>query len=282
MEDCVEYKLDKLDRVFNVLGLCVYLGFDAFFVVGLIFMKASNDLKLLFFGVISIALFSYGIFFFSKKVLGIKWYDDKFVLCTRYGEKNFSFDISELHRMNYDKSGKIRMYFKKKGLVFQIGEDEYPDFVKALHTHYAEYTLMPRKLDEYGEAYVTYRPLVYHGSMAVHIIIWIFTLFLWAAVIFFCIPNEIILRAVIIFFVLYGMYASFKTVFEIKMYKDKFVLCTYCGEKVFFVDRTELDKIRIVQGYTVLVFKNNIMSFNVDERDFPKVVDLLKSIYAVE
>lgn len=68
----------------------------------------------------------------SKQIFEIRWFKDKFVFCTRYGEKSFSFDKSELQKMKSNDNGFRRFVFKKNGISFVVDEHDFPQVVEMM------------------------------------------------------------------------------------------------------------------------------------------------------
>jgi hypothetical protein len=68
----------------------------------------------------------------SKQIFEIRWFKDKFIFCTRYGEKTFSFDKSELQKMKRNDKGFRRFVFEKNGISFVVDEHDFPQVVEMM------------------------------------------------------------------------------------------------------------------------------------------------------
>jgi hypothetical protein len=75
-------------------------------------------------------------FYHLSDVFEIRWYKDKFVLCTRFGEKAFSFDKSELQKTKRDEKGALMFFFKKDRGSFVVDERVFPEVAAMMKTHY--------------------------------------------------------------------------------------------------------------------------------------------------
>ena len=72
----------------------------------------------------------------SKEILEIRWFNDKFVFCTRYGEKTFSFDKLGLCKMKCNNNGFRMFVFKKNGISFVVEEHYFPQVVEMMKVLY--------------------------------------------------------------------------------------------------------------------------------------------------
>ena len=74
----------------------------------------------------------------SKAILEIRWYKDKFVLCTRYGEKTFLFDKLGLCKMKCNDNGFRMFIFKKNGISLVVDEHDFPQVVEMMNVLYGQ------------------------------------------------------------------------------------------------------------------------------------------------
>ncbi|MBS7273295.1 MAG: hypothetical protein KIG97_13240 [Fibrobacter sp.] len=85
---------------------------------------------------------------------------------------------------------------------------------------------------------------------------------------------------------LFGFFRAYShslTVREIKWLKDKFILCTLYGEKIFLFDKTTPYKVeKRKNGIVRFVFKKGFQLFVVNELDFPEIVKKMKMLYNVD
>ena len=72
----------------------------------------------------------------SLAILEIKWFKDKFILCTLYGEKIFLFDKTTPYKVKKSKNGIVRFVFKKGFQLFVVNELEFPEIVKKMKILY--------------------------------------------------------------------------------------------------------------------------------------------------
>ena len=289
--DCITYKLSKSSHFFNVLGMMFLASYVLFSIVDwlgnldILFVDKMRPLWPII--VCANLLFSFATYIFSKKILAIKWFKDKFVLCTRYGEKLCSFDKSETHRIGIGRFGESYVVFKKNSQTFCIDERDFPQVVKMLCKIYGESTGKVKKRDERGTDFVMYESLMHRRDNKLEIVGYCVLCFLMLV---FCVIAE---KKVISWFIclwiaiicFFEALKLLKAVFEIKCYEDKLILCTYFGEKVFSLDEIGLCKIiHDEHGNCMIVFKRGVCApaFVVDERDFPEVVEKMKKIIANE
>lgn len=158
--------------------------------------------------------------------------------------------------------------------------------MKMLCKIYSESKKKVKKQDVCGTDFVVYESLLHHRSNKLEIVGYCILGFFMLV---FCFLAEkmvtswfvCLLIAIVCFF---EALRSLRTVFKIKWYEDKFILCTYFGEKVFLLDRIELCKIKHDgRGNRVLVLKRGDgMSFVIDERDFPEVIEKIRNSCFVE
>lgn len=74
----------------------------------------------------------------SKEILEIRWFNDKFVFCTRYGEKTFSFDKLGLCKMKCNNNGFRMFIFRKNGISFVVEEHYFPQVVEKMNVLYGQ------------------------------------------------------------------------------------------------------------------------------------------------
>lgn len=287
----VTYKLSKISHIFNVLGMVFLVCYVLFSIIDwfgnldVLFVDKMRPLWPII--VYADLLFTFIAYILSKKILAIKWYKDKFVLCTRYGEKLCSFDKSEIHRSGVGRYGESYFIFKKNSQTFCIDERDFPQVMKMLCKIYSESKKKVKKQDVCGTDFVVYESLLHHRSNKLEIVGYCILGFFMLV---FCFLAEkmvtswfvCLLIAIVCFFEALRL---LRTVFKIKWYEDKFILCTYFGEKVFLLDRIELCKIKHDgRGNRVLVLKRGVCApaFVVDERDFPEVIEKIRNSCFVE
>lgn len=58
------------------------------------------------------------------------------MLCTRFGEKAFSFDKLELQKTKRDEKGALMFFFKKDRGSFVVDERVFPEVAAMMKTHY--------------------------------------------------------------------------------------------------------------------------------------------------
>lgn len=71
-------------------------------------------------------------------VCEIKWYKDKFVICTRSDEFTFTFDKDELYKIENDAFGGKIFVFRKDKQCFYVNERIFPEVVDAMQKIYCE------------------------------------------------------------------------------------------------------------------------------------------------
>ena len=76
------------------------------------------------------------IFYSSKLVCEVKWYENKFVLCTSHDETSFFFDRAKPYKFGSYFFGKTAFVFRKRKQKFYIYEHEFPEVVKKLKEIY--------------------------------------------------------------------------------------------------------------------------------------------------
>jgi hypothetical protein len=80
--------------------------------------------------------------------------------------------------------------------------------------------------------------------------------------------------------IFFELYDSKNWVNEIKLFKDRFVLCTRYDEIIFSIDSTEPYKIENdVFGRKIFVFCQNGQYYHINEREFPEVAEIMKKLY---
>ena len=80
--------------------------------------------------------------------------------------------------------------------------------------------------------------------------------------------------------IFFELYDSKNWVNEIKLFKDRFVLCTRYDEIIFPIDSTEPYKIENdVFGRKIFVFCKEGQYYHINERGFPEVAEIMKKLY---
>lgn len=276
--DGAVFELGGAKHVLNIMGIFLLLGFGLFYCITLscgVYDDFPTPIYVIFLGVSVLSFFL--AFLLSKKVLKVIWFNDKFVLCTRYGEKEVRFDELERNNVNVDQYNRRFFFFKKNGKSFQVFENDYPNVVQKLCNildKLAEKNVM--QVNE-GPEYVVYKPVLkVEGGSPIGFI---------AAVLFaFVVPWENALYLTCYFACLFGyfwvVYEGVKAVLEIRWYSDKFVLCTHFGDMTFWFENSTPLKIKYDKnGNCRFIFKDGRLSFDVNERYFPEVVEKLKERY---
>lgn len=165
----VVLKIAKFEFVKTVVGMLFCLGPFLFF-AAMFFVEEQKSLWPLL--LLVSGCFAFYIFVLSRTVLAVKWYKDKFVLKTLYGEtelsfdksvfaefgyeddkgfsvclkkgkwifvlreKAFSFDKSELQKTKRDEKGALKFFFKKDRGSFVVDERVFPEVAAMMKTHY--------------------------------------------------------------------------------------------------------------------------------------------------
>ena len=275
-----EFKLNRAKHALNILGIAFWLGLVLFYGIAWpcgFFADVPLPLRLIFLGTAIILL--YMSFILSKKVLKVKWFKNKFVLCTRYGEKDIPFEELMKNGASVDRWNERLFVFKKDGKTFQVSDSDYPDVVQKLCEILDKLAEKDVVQDE-GLEYVIYKPLVNIGGksrIAVGLV--------GASFIAFFFPWEnalfIACYAIFVFGYFCVVYDGVKAVLKIKWFSDKFVLCTHFGEKSFLFEKTAPRKIKYDKnGNCRFVFKKGWLTFAVDERYFPEVAAKMKELYS--
>ena len=126
--DFVVYKpLTKKDGLYEVVIWTIIV--IAWFSV-LLCIVPSLEIKVYIFLVGSFFLFL--CYCNSKNILEVKWYEDRFILCTLYGEKIFLFDKTTPYKVEKSKNGIVRLVFKKGFQSFVVNELDFPEAVKKM------------------------------------------------------------------------------------------------------------------------------------------------------
>ena len=252
----VEFKVAKSELAKSAFGLFLYFGLFLFFVVALFFIEEMKPLWPVW--LLGSIVFAVCFFFVSKTIFAIKWYKDKFILKTFYGETEFPFDKSVFGGFDSSDDDGFNVILKKGRRVIVVREKAFPEVSRMLCKIYDE--LNPKDIVQggNGSVYAVFKPLKRPVGMV------------WYVVAFFA--------AVIVGYAFYHL----RDVFEIRWYKDRFVLFTRFGEKSFSFDRSELHKTkRDERDALMFFFKKGRWSFVVDERVFPEVAEMMKTHYGV-
>jgi len=136
-EDCVTFESPRKFGSAIFTSLC-YIGALFMAILGaIIFFAAEGKFSLVglffFFGAISIIV---DVFYSGNCVCEIKWYKDKFVICTRSDEFTFTFDKDELYKIENDAFGGKIFVFCKDKQCFYVNERIFPEVVEAMKKVY--------------------------------------------------------------------------------------------------------------------------------------------------
>lgn len=275
------YKLKKTAHILNVAELFL-LSCIVLFYFFLIFFDETHDNWPAW--LLAIVLFSFFDYRISKKVIKIKLSRNSLILCTRYGEKFFTFFELQYGWRVVENARNLCFVLRKNKQSFVVEERDFPEVSKIMYKIYRNSVYQTPKRNENNSDIVVYKPLNKSDGL-LEVIIWSILVITWFSVLFFFEARFEIKVCIFLvgFFFLFLCYCNSKSILEIKWYKDKFILCTHYGEKIFFFDNAKPYKIeKYRNGIVCFVFKNEIQSFKVDERDFPEVVGKMKSIYCTD
>ena len=256
-------------------------------ILGVVAWCMIEEKGFLWFFFVPMELFlAFFVYLFSKKVLKVKWFKDKFVLVTRYGEKEFLLGKQAIYKSEITNFGDHYLIFKKGWQTFRLDESDYPKVVKKIIKNQSELTEKNIKCDEKGDEQVVYYPMATSGGKPL-IFVEFFCVLILLILIFLKIPERDGYSPAICFLIaLFGFFRAYShslTVLEIKWLKDKFILCTLYGEKIFLFDKTTPYKVeKSKNGIVRLVFKKGFQSFVVNELDFPEAVKKMKMLFNVD
>lgn len=283
-EDGSIFKLENDKHVVNVLAILYMASLMILGVVAWCMIEDKGVLWILF--VLMELFFTFFVYLFSKKVLKVKWFKDKFVLVTRYGEKEFLLGKQALFKSEITNFGNHYLIFKKGWQTFRLEECDFPKVVKKIIEIHSELTEMKKKCDGNGGEQVIYNSVTSSGGMPL-ILVEFFCSLILLFLCFWEIPGKAGYSTTICFLIsFFGFsraYSHSLAVLEIKWLKDKFILCTLYGEKIFLFDKTTPYKVeKSKNGIVRLVFKKGFQSFVVNELDFPKAVKKMKMLFNVD
>ena len=277
----VVFKIAKFEFVKTIVGMLFCLGPFLFSVAAMFFVEELKSLWPLWL-LVSVC-FAICIFVLSRTVLAVKWYKDKFVLKTLYGETELSFDKSVFAEFGYEDDKGFSVCLKKEKWSFVLREKAFPEVTKMLCRIYDE--LNPKDIVQggNGSVYAVFKPLKRPVGMVWYVVAFLFNVLIAIGNVLVSDTGKAafagVFAAVIVGYAFYHL----RDVFEIRWYKDRFVLFTRFGEKSFSFDRSELHKTkRDERGAHLFIFKNGWKSFIVDERIFPEVAGMMKNLYGIE
>ena len=277
----VEFKISKTELAKNVFGAFLYFGLFLFFVVAMLFIEEMKPLWPVWLsGSIVFAVCS---FFVSKTIFAVKWYKDKFVLKSLYGETEFLYDKSVFADFeNADGEG-LNASLKNGRRTFVLREKAFPEVARMLCKIYDE--LNPKDLvrGENGSVYAEFKPLKRPVGMVWYVLAFLFNVLIAVGNVLVSDMGEAAFAGVFAAVIFGYAFYHLRDVFEIRWYKDRFVLFTRFGEMTFSFDRSELHKAkRDERGARLFIFKKGWSFFVVDERIFPEVAEMMKNLYGVE
>ena len=277
----VEFKVAKSELAKSAFGLFLYFGLFLFFVVALFFIEEMKPLWPVW--LLGSIVFAVCFFFVSKTIFAIKWYKDKFILKTFYGETEFPFDKSAFVEFSSSDGEDFNVILKKGRRVIVVREKAFPEVTRMLCKIYDE--LNPKDIvqGENGSVYAVFKPLKRPVGMVWYVVAFLFNVLIAIGNVLVSDTGKAafagVFAAVIVGYAFYHL----RDVFEIRWYKDRFVLFTRFGEMSFSFDRSELHKTkRDERGARLFIFKNGWKSFIVDERIFPEVAGMMKNLYGIE
>jgi hypothetical protein len=257
------------------------LGTFLFSVAAMFFVEELKSLWPLWL-LVSVS-FAVCIFILSRTVLAVKWYKDKFILKTLYGETELSFDKSVFAEFGHEDDKGFSVCLKKGKWSFVLREKAFPEVTKMLCRIYDELNPKDLVLGENGSVYAEFKPLNRPVAMGWYVAAFLINILLGLGDILVSDSGKAAFAFLFAAIVLIYAFYHLSDVFEIRWYKDKFVLCTRFGEKAFSFDKSELQKTkRDEKGALMFFFKKDRGSFVVDERVFPEVAAMMKTHYGVE
>lgn len=277
----VVFKIAKFEFVKTVVGMLFCLGTFLFSVAAMFFVEELKSLWPLWL-LVSVS-FAVCIFILSRTVLAVKWCRDKFILKTLYGETELSFDKSVFAEFGHEDDKGFSVCLKKGKWSFVLREKAFPEVTKMLCRIYDELNPKDLVLGENGSVYAEFKPLKRPVAMGWYIAAFLFNILIGLGDILVSDSGKAAFAFLFAAIVLIYAFYHLSDVFEIRWYKDKFVLCTRFGEKAFSFDKSELQKTkRDEKGALMFFFKKDRGSFVVDERVFPEVAAMMKTHYGVE
>lgn len=277
----VVFKVAKFEFVKTVVGMLFCLGTFLFSVAAMFFVEELKSLWPLWL-LVSVS-FAVCIFILSRTVLAVKWCKDKFILKTLYGETELSFDKSVFAEFGHEDDKGFSVCLKKGKWSFVLREKAFPEVTKMLCRIYDELNPKDLVLGENGSVYAEFKPLNRPVAMGWYVAAFLINILLGLGDILVSDSGKAAFAFLFAAIVLIYAFYHLSDVFEIRWYKDKFVLCTRFGEKAFSFDKSELQKTkRDEKGTLMFFFKKDRGSFVVDERVFPEVAAMMKTHYGVE
>ena len=277
----VVFKVAKFEFVKTVVGMLFCLGTFLFSVAAMFFVEELKSLWPLWL-LVSVS-FAVCIFILSRTVLAVKWCKDKFILKTLYGETELSFDKSVFAEFGHEDDKGFSVCLKKGKWSFVLREKAFPEVTKMLCRIYDELNPKDLVLGENGSVYAEFKPLNRPVAMGWYVAAFLINILLGLGDILVSDSGKAAFAFLFAAIVLIYAFYHLSDVFEIRWYKDKFVLCTRFGEKAFSFDKSELQKTkRDEKGALMFFFKKDRGSFVVDERVFPEVAAMMKTHYGVE
>lgn len=283
-DDYVEFKITRSERINSILGMILILAVLLFLIVAVFFDDSmKNSWPLL---VLPCAVFLFAFYVLSKTIFAVKWYKDKFILNTFYGDKEIPFNKLVLNCYEASDVGRFGVSIKKGRMSFVLCEQAFPEVARMLYRIYSCSTKKFKNVGEQGTEFVTYKPLERPCSRFFVFMQICIGLLLAVICLFNGIEGNIDSDwfCVLCFAVYFGVdaYRHSKTVLGIKWFKDRFVLCTRYGEKTFLFDKTELRKTKCNDnGVRTFIFRKNGMSFIVSERNFSEVAEMMRMLYGL-
>ena len=136
-DECVTFESPRKFGSAIFASLC-YIGALFMAILGaIIFFAAEGKFSLVglvfFIGAISIIV---DVSYSGNSVCKIKWYKDKFVICTRSDEFTFTFERDELYKIENDALGGKIFVFRKNKQCFYVNERVFPEVVDAMKKAY--------------------------------------------------------------------------------------------------------------------------------------------------
>ena len=284
-EGCVEFKITSSERVKAFLWMLFCLVYIVVCLVGL-FTVDDDSLRVIF--LLALCPFCLVGFFLSKTVFAVEWYKDKYVLKTLHGKKEFPFDESARPSFVYSDQQGFVVSLKKGWQTFSFREKGFPEVTRMLCRIYDELRPTDIVQSDDGSMCAVFKPLQRPAGMAGYFVS--FFVLVFYGILQVGLLDEAssdvgygVFSFLFAFLSLFIAFYRAMDVLEIKWYKDKFVLCTRFGEKEFSFAKSELYKTKCNEnGTRMFVFKKGIMPSIVDERSFPKAVEMMKDLYCEE
>lgn len=280
-EGCVEFKITNSERIKAVLWMLFCL---VYFVIGLVGFFTLDEPWRYFFLMVIFPFCILG-YHYSKTVFAVEWYKDKYVLKTLHSKKEFPFDESARPDFEFSEQHGFVVHLKKGWQTFSFREKGFPEVTRMLCRIYDELRPTDIVQSDDGSMCAVFKPLQRPAGMAGYFVS--FFVFVFYGILQVGLLDESssdvgygVFSFLFAFLSLFIAFYRAMDVFEIRWYKDKFVLCTRFGEKEFSFAKSELYKTKCNEnGTRMFVFKKGIMPSIVDERSFPKAVEMMKNLY---